>query len=85
MITEAIDTLITLGWAVLAWIALLVLAAALALHTVIAIAWWTVRALWRGLGRPSWARSAIRARIFTRTRVRAADEHTEPHQYREAA
>ncbi|MFD6324223.1 hypothetical protein ACFWOL_15435 [Streptomyces sp. NPDC058442] len=66
MIAEAIDTAITLGWALAAWLAVLSLAAALALHAVIAIVWWTVRALWRGLGGPSWARSRWQARRIAR-------------------
>ena len=35
MIAEAIDTALTLGWALAAWIVLVSLAAALALHTVL--------------------------------------------------
>ena len=51
MIAEAIDTAITLGWALAAWIAVLALAAALALHTVLAIVWWAGRAAWRAFRR----------------------------------
>ncbi|WP_171108629.1 MULTISPECIES: hypothetical protein [unclassified Streptomyces] len=73
MIAEAVDTLITLGWGLLAWIVLTSLAAALALHAVIAIAWWTARTLWRAIRRacrrPSWARRPLAARrIARRTR-----------------
>ncbi|GAB2731588.1 hypothetical protein [Streptomyces bullii] len=66
MIAEAIDTAITLGWAFLVWLVLVSLAAALALHAVIVIVCWTVRALWRGLEGPSWARNRLRARLFAR-------------------
>ncbi|MFF5842156.1 hypothetical protein ACFY74_11885 [Streptomyces massasporeus] len=66
MIAEAIDTAITLGWGLAAWIVLLALAAALALHTVIAVLWWTLRALWRGFGRPTWSRNRLRARLYAR-------------------
>ncbi|MFJ8049849.1 hypothetical protein [Streptomyces luteogriseus] len=66
MIAEAIDTVITLGWALVAWVVLVSLAASLALHAVIAIVWWIVRALWRGLGRPTWSRSRLRARLYAR-------------------
>ncbi|MFF5980880.1 hypothetical protein ACFY78_18745 [Streptomyces olindensis] len=66
MIAEAIDTAITLGWAFAVWLVLLSLAAALALHAVIAIVSWTVRALWRGLGGPSWVRSRLAARRYAR-------------------
>ncbi|MEY9995850.1 hypothetical protein ABIE67_007882 [Streptomyces sp. V4I8] len=51
VIAEAIDTVLTLGWALAAWIVLTALAAALALHTVIAIAWWAGRAAWRACRR----------------------------------
>ncbi|WP_171111255.1 MULTISPECIES: hypothetical protein [unclassified Streptomyces] len=83
MIGEAVDTLLTLGWGLLAWIVLTSLAAALALHAVIAVAWWTVRATWRALRRPlsgpSWARGRLQARRIARARVKP------PHDYQEAA
>lgn len=50
MIAEAIDTVLTLGWALAAWIVLTALAAALALHTALAIAWWAGRAVFRACG-----------------------------------
>lgn len=75
MIAEAIDTLFTLGWALLAWIVLTAIAATLALYSVIAIAWWTIRALWKGLSSPSWARNRLRARRYARSK----------REYREAA
>lgn len=49
MIAEAIDTGLTLGWALAAWIVGLALAAALALHTVLAIVWWAGRATVRAV------------------------------------
>jgi Flp pilus assembly protein TadB len=66
VIAEAFDTILTLGWAFAIWFVLLCLAAALALHAVLAIAWWIVRAMWRGLGGPSWARSRLPARRYAR-------------------
>lgn len=66
MIADAIDTVITLGWALAAWIVLLALTAALALHALLAVLWWTLRALWRGLGRPTWSRNRLRARLYSR-------------------
>ncbi|WP_328439336.1 hypothetical protein OHA71_23650 [Streptomyces sp. NBC_00444] len=68
MIAEAIDTLYTLGWAFLVWFVLTALAATLALYAVIAIAWWTMRALWRGLSGPSCNRNRIRARRYARSK-----------------
>ncbi|AMW11637.1 hypothetical protein A4E84_20345 [Streptomyces qaidamensis] len=76
MIAEAFDTLITLGWGLAAWIVLLALAATLALYAVLASVWWSLRALWRGLGRPTWSRNRLRARLYAR-RTR--------HDYEEAA
>ena len=49
MIADAIDTALTLGWALAAWIVLTALAGALALHAVIAIAWWAGRATVRAV------------------------------------
>lgn len=46
MIGDAIDTAVTLGWALAAWIAVLALAAGLALHTIIAVVWWAGRTAW---------------------------------------
>ena len=81
MIAEAIDTAITLGWALLVWVGLLSLAAALILHAVIAIAWWTLRGLWRAAraawrdtGGPTWARSRIGARRYARRTRPTYDE-----------
>ncbi|NEY33055.1 hypothetical protein GTU99_12780 [Streptomyces sp. PRKS01-65] len=69
MIAEAIDTAVTLGWAFLIWLTLVSLAAALALHTLLAIAWWTARTTWRavrGAGAPGWARNRVQARLIAR-------------------
>lgn len=56
MIGEAIDTALTLGWALAAWIALMSAAAALALYALLTIAWWACRTAWRGV---TGARSAV--------------------------
>lgn len=74
MIAEAIETAVTLGWAFAVWFVLVCLAAAFALHAVIAVAWWAVRALWRGLGRPTWARNRLRARLYARRTRRDYEE-----------
>lgn len=49
MIAEAIDTLFTLGWALLVWIVLLAAVASLALWTVIVTVACACRAVWRGV------------------------------------
>jgi len=95
---ELIDTVLTVGWAPAAWIALAALAAALALHTVLAIVWWAGRAVFRacawlygrlraieapdGAQEPQLPSSAPRSR--TRRPV-PSWAHTEPYTYKEAA
>lgn len=49
MIGEAVETVITLGWAFLVWIVLLAATATLALWTVIVTAAWACHAAWRGV------------------------------------
>lgn len=54
MIAEALGTLVTLGWALAAWIVLLALVAAVVLHAMVAVVWWlcrTVRRACRGAWR----------------------------------
>lgn len=49
MIAEAVGTVVTLGWALAAWITAAALVAAVVLHTVAGIVWWAwrvVRAAW---------------------------------------
>lgn len=59
MIADAVDTVCTLGVALLAWIAVTVLAATLALHAVVAVVWWAGRATVRGV-------KAARAWLYAR-------------------
>ncbi|MEU5624247.1 hypothetical protein [Streptomyces tendae] len=71
MIAEAVDTLITLGWAFLAWIAIIAAITTLALWTLTLTVCLTVRALWRLLRpacrpRPAWARTRAAARRYAR-------------------
>ncbi|MCX4703900.1 hypothetical protein [Streptomyces sp. NBC_01373] len=44
MIAEAVDTVVTLGWALLAWIALMAVAVGLALYAVAVAVWAVTRA-----------------------------------------
>lgn len=71
MIADAVDTLITLGWAVAVWIVLLAIVATAVLYTIAA----ALLATWRGLRRlirrapaPTWARNRLTARRIARTR-----------------
>jgi hypothetical protein len=59
VIAEAIDTVITIGWALLAWIILTAVFATLALYTLVVTAWTVCRAVWRA-GRAAWR--AVRGR-----------------------
>jgi hypothetical protein len=47
VIAEAVDTVWTLGWALLVWIVLLAATATLALWTVFVTVAWACRGLWR--------------------------------------
>ena len=47
MIAEALDTLITLGWALAAWVAVLAAIGTAVLMGTTAALWWTCRTLWR--------------------------------------
>jgi hypothetical protein len=49
VIAEAVDTVLTLGWAFLVWIVLLAATVTLALWTVLVTVAWACRALWRGV------------------------------------
>ncbi|MFC9686838.1 hypothetical protein [Streptomyces sp. NPDC056948] len=66
MIAEAIDTVLTLGWALLAWVAVLAAVGSIVILAAIATGAWTVRLVWRTVVRPSWARGRITARRIAR-------------------
>jgi hypothetical protein len=98
VIAEAIDTVLTLGWALAAWIVGLALAAALALHTVLAVVWWLGRAAFRACAGLYGRLSAVEApnegqgpqlpSSAPRSRTRRpvpSWAHTEPYTYEEAA
>lgn len=51
MITEAVDTAITLAWTLLLWVAVISAIGTLLLLGGIAAVAWTVRAAWRALSR----------------------------------
>lgn len=85
MIAEALDTLITLGWAALAWLTVLAAVVSVVLLAGTAVGAWAVRGLWRHMIRPTWAHGRARARIFAARRVRRSTDRTAPHDYREAA
>ncbi|MFK0018236.1 hypothetical protein [Streptomyces sp. NPDC090798] len=85
MIPEAIDTAVSIGWAIVAWIIAFAFVATVALFTTmlaVAQGWKTARRVLRG---PSWARGRIRARIHAHRARRRHSEPTETHTYREAA
>lgn len=55
LFVEAIDTLITLGWALCVWVVLVSAVAALILYAVVIVVWWAARSVWRGC-RGAWRR-----------------------------
>lgn len=85
LLVEAIDTAVTLGWALAAWIAVLAAITTIAILGTGALLAISARALWRRTAGPSWARSRLRARIYARRRLKRPSGRTEPHDYREAA
>lgn len=85
MIAEAIDTLITLGWAFAGWLIFFATVASILTLAAIATGAWAARGAWRAVTGPSWRRGPVRAGILARRRVRAPSGHTEPQTYREAA
>lgn len=75
MIAEAVDTAVTVAWALLAWITAMAAVATVVLLGLIAGVWWLARAArgaWRGVTGPLWARGRVEARMFARARVRAS-------------
>jgi hypothetical protein len=66
VIAEAIDTAITLGWALFAWVAVLAAVASIVLLAGTAAGMWAGRLLWRTAVRPAWARGRLRARLYAR-------------------
>ena len=85
MIGEAVDTLITLGWAAFWWLIFFATAASILTLAAIATGAWAARGAWRAVTGPSWRRGRVRAGILARRRVRAPSRRTEPQSYREAA
>ncbi|MGW0131927.1 hypothetical protein [Streptomyces sp. NPDC003299] len=73
IIAEALDALITLGWAALAWLVFLSTIAAILILAAAATGAWTVRAVWR-TARPAWARGPIRAWLTARRTRRDYEE-----------
>jgi hypothetical protein len=85
VIAEAIDTAVSIGWAIVAWIMAAAFVATVVLFTTmlaVAQGWKTARRMLRG---PSWARGRLRARIHARRHRTRHSEPTETHTYREAA
>ncbi|MFC5217289.1 hypothetical protein [Streptomyces coerulescens] len=88
MIAEAIDTALTVGYALAGWVIFFVTVAAILALAAIATGAWGMRALWRRTAGPSWARGRIRARIHAarrRRRARPAWSTSQPPDYGEAA
>lgn len=92
MIAEAIDTALTVGYALVGWVIFFATVAAILALAAIATGAWGVRAVWRRAVGPSWKRGRIRARIYVARRRRRTSRptrplwsHTQPLDYEEAA
>jgi hypothetical protein len=69
VIAEAIDTAVTLGWALAVWIVLLAIAVTLAAYTVVAAMAWPCNA----------ARDALSGALAASRAARALPEHRDAH------
>jgi hypothetical protein len=92
VIAEAIDTAITLAWALAGWVIFAATVAAILTLAAILTGAYGVRALWRRTAGPSWARGRLGARMCVRARLRRPQRrtrhfwsHTQPLDYEEAA
>lgn len=85
LLTDALATIHILGWAFAGWLAIFALVGTIIILTITATGTWAAKALWRGVAGPSWARSALRARIHARHRVRPSESHTGDPHFEEAA
>lgn len=72
MIAEAIDTVFTLGWALIVWIVLLAIVAGLILYAVTVTVWATVRGVWR-------SRASLCARLAAVQEQHAPQEPRDAH------
>ena len=61
MIAEAVDTLITLGWALAGWLIFFATVASILTLAAIATGAWAARGAWRAVTGPSWRRGRVRA------------------------
>ena len=75
MIADAIDTLITLGWWMAGWIAVLAAVATVVLFAGTLLGTWAVRGAWRHVIRPFWAYGRTRARIVAARRISSCSCH----------
>lgn len=78
MIAEAIDTIITLGWALLAWIVLCAMFATAALYTLTVTVWLACTAVWRGVAAAVAAVQRSRAHIPAPAPQDPSDARTAP-------
>ncbi|MYS44086.1 hypothetical protein GTY23_23205 [Streptomyces sp. SID5998] len=61
LLFEAASTAVSLGWALLAWIAVLAALCTATLLGTLAVTWWACRTLWRRLRPRTAARTEYRA------------------------
>lgn len=85
MIHDAIDTAITLGWALIAWIAVAAAVGTVVLFTGLALGTWAWRTARKRVSGPLWARGRLRDRILARARHGRPQSRSDDPDYEEAA
>ena len=85
MIHDAIDTVIALGVALLAWIAVFAVVGAVVLFTGVAVGAWAWRTARKRVSGPLWARGRLRDRILARARHGRPQSRSDDPDYEEAA
>lgn len=85
LLVDAFATIRILGWAFAGWLLVFAAIGTIAVLAVAATGTWAVKAVWRRTAGPSWRRSAVRARILARRRVRPPGARSDDSDWEEAA
>lgn len=78
LFVEAVDTVRTLGWALLTWIVLMAVVALVVVSAAIATVSWPCEAAWRALSAALAASRALRALPEAQTTLTVAQRRTAP-------
>ena len=85
LLADAFATIRILGWAFAGWLVVFAAIGTIVVLVVAATGTWVAKALWRRTAGPSWRRSAVRARILARRRVRPPGARSGGSDWEEAA